>query len=151
MEKLVILNEEQVVKFRDNLKEMVISGEIEPLKFQKQIALLGKVVESLSKDPEIEEAILNNAALYHTDELKGLYGCEFQVKEVGTKYDYTQTNDTDLFELENQKKEIDAKIKARQKVLQNLNGEMYNSEGVQLSKALKSSKTKVVCITKIKL
>lgn len=143
-------NKQEVKRFVENVKlrfdEM---SNPEKLQFYGQLKMAEKAIKDLTTDDDIDSMLLDAADEWNKEELKDLYGCKFEQREVGTKYDYSVTNDSTLFELEQQKKESDEKIKSRQKMLQNLPSEpIYNDEGVQLSRPSKSSKTKLVTTIK---
>lgn len=143
-------NKQQVASFVADFKSRFLSGEVNPLQTLAQLKMIEKTVAELLSDSEIETAIMSDAEKYNKDELLNLHGCKFEVREVGTKYDYSKTDDTVLFELEKQKAKIDADIKSRQELLKNVSSEspMYNADGIELRKPIKTSKTKVVVTIK---
>lgn len=142
-------NKQQITAFVNDVKgQMDVMTAPERLQFYAQLKMAEKAIGNLVSDAEVDEMMLQAADNYHAEELKDLYGCKFEKREVGTKYDYSNCDDSLLFELEAQKAELDNRIKERQKMLQNLNGEMYGADGVQLSRATKTSKTKLVVTIK---
>ena len=142
-------DKQQITAFVNDVKgNMDLMTAPERLQFYAQLKMAEKAITELTSDAEVDEMMIQAADNYHAEELKDLYGCKFEKREVGTKYDYSRTNDTVLWEMEAKKAESDKQIKERQKMLQNLNGEMYNAEGVQLSRATKTSKTKLVATIK---
>lgn len=142
-------NKQQVAAFVLDVKgQMDLMTASERLKFYSQVKMAEKVIKDLVTDDEVDEMLLQAADNYHAEELKDLFGCKFEKREVGTKYDYSQTDDSLLFELEVKKSELEKQIKERQKMLQNINGELYGADGVQIRKPIKSSKTKLVVTIK---
>lgn len=142
-------NKEEVSKFVQTTKDAIdCMTAAERLKFYAQLKMAEKAIKDLVSDDDIDSWLLESAGNYDKNDLQNLFGCKFEQREVGTKCDYSQTNDTVLFEMEQKAAELDKQIKKRQKMLQNLNGEMYNADGVQLAKPAKSSKTKLVVTIK---
>lgn len=142
-------NKQQITAFVNDVKgNMDLMTASERLQFYAQLKMAEKAISNLVSDAEVDEMILQAADNYHPEELKDLYGCKFEKREVGTKYDYSRCNDSLLADLERQKADLDSQIKDRQKMLQNVNGEVYGEDGVMLEKATKSSKTKVVVTIK---
>ena len=141
-------NKDEVKTFAEGIKQAIINEEVNPLEAIKQLKMIEKVLKVVFTDKEVDEALLNEASRYHKDELVNHLGCSFQVKETGTKYDFSKTEDTVLFEQYEELETLKASIKERETMLKNINGEMYNAEGLQLSKPSKSSKTKVVVTIK---
>lgn len=134
---------EQIKSFVSDFKARIVSGERNAIEMLTQLKYAEKTLSELLTDEELDAYFLDEAEKYHKDELLNLNGCKLQVREVGTRYDYSVTNDTVLEDLERQKKQLDAQIKERQKMLQTLSGEIYNEDGVQLQRPVKSSKTKL--------
>ena len=134
---------EQIKSFVSDFKARILNGERDAIEILTQLKYAEKTLSELLTDEELDAYFLDEAAKYHKDELLSWNGCKLQVREVGTRYDYSVTNDTTLEDLERQKKQIDAQIKERQKMLQTLSGEIYNEDGVQLQRPVKSSKTKL--------
>lgn len=143
-------NKQQIALFVNNVKENIVEGEINALMALSRLKMIEKSIAELLSNEEIEEAILLEAEKYTKDELLNLYGCEFEIRQVGVKYDFSKTDDTILFDLEKKKKSIDDKIKQRKDALKTLNsdGETFNEEGVQLFKATKKGKVKVITTIK---
>ena len=141
-------NKKQLAEFNRQLKNELINGLINPLEFLARMKVIEKVVEYALKDAEIDELIIDEASKYHKQELSDFMGFKMEIRETGTRYDYSTCNDTILDDLERKKKLLDEQIKNRQKMLQSLSGEIYNEDGVMLQKPVKSSKTKVVATLK---
>jgi len=73
------------------------------------------------------------------------YGVQNQIKEAGVKYDYSQCNHPELYDLELQAAELQVKIKAIQKQLQTLPLEgveqLFGDEVVRIYPPAKTSTT----------
>ena len=141
-------NKQEVKAFAEGIKQAIINEEVKPLEAIKQLKMIEKVLKDVFADKEVDAALLNEAQGYHKDELADHIGCNFQVKETGTKYDFSKTSDTVLFSMHKNLESLKLEVKERENMLKNLSGEMYNADGVQLSKPSKSSKTKVVVTIK---
>lgn len=70
------------------------------------VALKENAMDELSRYPQRQAIIIN--------------GAEFTIKEAGVKYDYASCGDTFLDEMMQQKDELDARIKDRQKFLRSI-------------------------------
>lgn len=95
----------------------VNDGEIDPLKLKAQIKFIQAAIESIDKNTR--DAQLRELSNYgkSTD----IYGYRIEQAEVGTKYDFNGCNDPELIQLEEQAKDVDGKLKARQAMLKALN------------------------------
>lgn len=71
-------------------------------------ALKENALDELSRYPQRQAIIIN--------------GAEFTIKEAGVKYDYAGCGDTLMLDMMQQKEELDAKIKDRQKFLRSIKG-----------------------------
>lgn len=87
------------------------SGEINPLKVataMKAIEMSMGIIKKGISDAVLEEAQRHEAKTFKYD------GHELQIKEAGTKYDYSNCGDPELARMEEQAKTLNAKIKKRQ-------------------------------------
>ena len=142
-------NKDEVARFVATTKDSIdcmTAGE--RLQFYAHLKMAEKAIKELTTDKDINEWLLDSASNYDKNDLQDLYGCKFETRETGVEYDYSKTDDTVLFALEEKQTKLTAEIKERKKMLQTLSGEMYNSEGMQLCKPSKSSKTKLVTTIK---
>ena len=138
---------EQVTLFTQGIKDAIVSGDVNPLDVLVQLKMIEKTLEVL-KDKDVEAEIMREASKYHKDELAEYRGCKLEVKETGVSYDYSNCNDTEIETLYEAKKQLDDKIKKREAFLKTINGDVYGSDGVQLSKPTKKSTTKIVVTIK---
>lgn len=103
-------------QFVNNIIESLESGEISTLKLHKQVKCLEDLVKQITANELYKGSVLAEAAHYGKsfDHL----GAKWQVKEAGTKYDYSQCNDPELYQMQQQLDELTEKVKSRQKFLQ---------------------------------
>jgi hypothetical protein len=145
---LLETNKEQRKSFTEDLVTRLSNGEINPLHCHMQLKCMEEVVTNTIKDERYSKMLLDEAEK-HGKSFE-MYNAEFQIKETGTKYDYSICEDVVYNELMKQKEDIEAKIKARQKFLQNIpeSGIADPDNGNMIYRAAKSSTTSVT--TKLK-
>jgi len=141
-------NKKEIQKFGDELLNSVLIGDENPLEIDGRLKALEELINYVRKSDEFQEYLLNEA------EKEGAKSFErgsfkYQVKETGTKYDYSQCGDTILNNLEKNKASIDNKIKVRKNTLKTLNfdSDIFDAEtGEKLYPPSKTSTTKVITI-----
>lgn len=116
---------EERKQFAREIVDAMREGQIDPLKVHMQLKSAESLIKNLlDKKENPETAELYSVSLLEAAEKYGkkfgLYNSEFQIKEAGTTYDYSQTNDDELFDLMEQEKALKEKIKARQEFLKKL-------------------------------
>jgi len=134
--------------FVQHIVEQVKQGGVNPLNLHLQLKSMEDIIEQVKADTTYKDAVLTEAEKY--GKAFDYQQAKIAIREVGTKYDYSQTGDDILNQLEAEKKAIDAKIKERQKLLQNLpqNGMADPETGAMLYPASKTSTTSVVITLK---
>jgi hypothetical protein len=140
---------EQVGNYVRLIKESVLNGEVEPLQFAANVSALEQLFKALKSDVLIKDVILEEAEKYGAKSFE--HGnAKFQIKEVGVKYDFTECNDSELFDIDNELRVLTAKKKARETLLKAISpeDEVYGSDGVQLAPPLKTSTTQVTITLK---
>lgn len=102
----------------ESVKETLLNGETDPLQNARTLKALEELINGLRKDPDIRDSIMEEALLYGQKRFDA-YGAEYQIKEVGVKYDFDKCNCAELDEinknikaLTNRKKEIEKTLKA---------------------------------------
>lgn len=127
MGEIILLNNPtSVAEMVANAKEVVLSGNIDPLTAYINIQKMAKAIDEYNKDKDIRRVTLNALELYGQKTVtKG--DAKLEISEVGTKYDYAATNDPKIAELYAMKKALDAEIKERESYLKAL-----PSSGVQV-------------------
>lgn len=140
---------EQVKKIAYQIRQSVLDGEVGPLQFIEQVSAMEQLFKSLKDDLLIKDAVLSEAEKYGSKSFtKG--NANFQIKEVGIKYDYSNCNDFEYEKLKSEQTSINEKVKAREDFLKTINPdvEIFGSDGVQILPAIKTSTTQVVVILK---
>lgn len=132
---------EEVQSFVQDAKDRILAGYENPLKIASQLKAFEEVVKELRDDKDIKEITLK-AAEKEGKTFKQ-FGATFQVKEVGTKYDYSVCDDAEWNDLDEQIKKLTEKKKDREKFLQAVKGEVFDTNGIQLHPPVKTSTTSV--------
>jgi hypothetical protein len=104
--------EEFVTMILDTLND----GQISPLDLHLQVKCMEDLIAQLKDQQKYKDAVLNDAE--HHGKKFTYKNAAIDIREVGTKYDYTNCNDDELNQLTEQSIELAAKLKARQKFLQ---------------------------------
>ena len=110
-----------------DLVDRMSNGEIDPLKVHIQVKAMEDIISRLTVRDEKKNSnaaqakiyndhVLNAAQQYGQTSFQAFNG-KFEIKEVGTKYDWSKTEDKVLDDLLAQQKEIETKVKARQDFL----------------------------------
>lgn len=107
--------------------DAVEAGFIDPLKALAAVKAMEKIVDILTnKDPKknkladkamLLQSYITDAADKQPEKQFGMYGATFKKTEVGVKYDFSQTGDSKLQELEAAAKAATDALKARQDFL----------------------------------
>ena len=103
----------------NQLKENLLSGEMDVIDFISKVEVLKNSLEELKKDSDVRDCILREVETYgkYGAERKGVKVCQ---AEVGVKYDFENCNDRIIEELLIQQEEIKNKIKERTDFLKNI-------------------------------
>lgn len=142
---------EQRASFAANVISEIENGNVNPLDIHLQFKAIEQISETVLKDVRYRSAVLTEAEKYGK---KSTYrNAELAIREVGVKYDYSQCNDPDLYELQAKLDELSEKVKARQKFLQTVAQEGLNvitsdGEAVTVYPPSKSSTTSVAVTLK---
>lgn len=125
-EVILLSNPTSVAEMVANAKEVVLSGNIDPITAFVNIQKMAKAIENYSKDKDIRRVTLDALQLYGQKSVtKG--DATLEITETGTRYDYSTTGDARIAELYELKKALDADIKVREQYLKSL-----PSSGVQV-------------------
>jgi hypothetical protein len=135
----------EVSSYKNLIRESVENRDVEPLLFLKQVTALEQLVKSLKQDDLIKDVILEEAEKYSAKTFEYI-GAKFQIKEVGTRWDFSGCDDTEWEKLDTTIKDLTQKKKERESFLKTLNSsaEIYDEGGVQIKPPSKSSSTQVV-------
>jgi hypothetical protein len=103
-------------EFVTRLVEKLDAGEADPLQVHKQVKSMEDLIKQITANEDYRKHLLDEAGKYGKS--FELNGAKYQVKEAGTKYDYSQCNDPELYAMQQQLDELTEKVKNRQKILQ---------------------------------
>jgi hypothetical protein len=116
--------------FVQDLITALNEGELKPLDIHLQVKAMEDIICQLTDTNEKTnknftaairyKQLLLEAAEQYSQKSFEYQNAKFEIKEVGTKYDYSMCNDEEYFELVKQKEELDKKIKAKEKFLQTI-------------------------------
>ncbi len=142
-------SKEQVSSYVRLLKESVLNGEVDPLKFMTQVSAFELMLKQLKGDHLIKDCALEEAEKHGAKSFE-LSNAKYQIKEVGVKYDFSDCNDAEYMEALDSEKQAKEKRISREKLLKTLTPEteIYGKDGVQLELPKKSSTTQVVITIK---
>ena len=118
-------NKSERQSFVSDVIERLESGEADPIKVHAQVKKMEEIVKALNSN-ETYKSYLLDAAEKNGKKFMA-FDAEWSIKEVGTKYDYSQCNDSSVIEMESKITELSDKLKARQKFLQ-----MIAPEGIDI-------------------
>ena len=137
-----VLSKSQVIDLFVETKDQIMSGKQSPLKTAVHLKALEELIKKLRTDEQIQSYTLEEALKEGTNTFK-MYGAEIQIKEMGTKYDFSGCNDGLLEDLYDQIKELKDRIKARESMLKSISedSQAVSMEGEILNPPLKTSKT----------
>jgi hypothetical protein len=139
-------NREQVATFTYELKKELLSSK-DILKEFAKIKYGEKIFAEILKDEDIENEILREFQLYEAEKIIEVLGTKISVSEVGTKYDYKASGDSVWNDLDKRIAFLTEKRKERETLLKTLpdEGLVDPETGLFITRAPKSSKTKVIC------
>jgi hypothetical protein len=133
----------QVKRYGSLIKASVLNGEVDPLVFAAQVQAIKKLIEDISGDILIKDAILAEAEKYGKSFEQN--NAKFQIKETGVKYDFARCNDVNWEELSANIETMNAKKKDRENFLKSITPStvVFGADGVQIMPPVKSSSTGV--------
>lgn len=108
---------EERQSFTLDLISKIESGEANPLKVHLQVKCMEEIIKLLNSNTVYKKAILEAAEQYGQKSFDFM-NSKIEIKEIGTKYDYSQCGDPVQRELAARSEEIGAELQARQKFLQ---------------------------------
>jgi len=137
-------NKKEVDSYYNNAKNELLNGNRDPLIILKHLKAYESIIKSLLADEEIEDTILNEAEKYGNKTFE-YAGAEFQIKETGISYDYSNCNDSEWNDLKRQEEEIKKKRKEREETLKVHKEEWGDPEtGEVIYPPVKKGKEKVI-------
>ena len=136
--------------FVNDVVSRLESGQADPIKVHLQVKAMEDVVKCLNDNKEYKTLLLDAAE--KNGKKFTAYNAEFNIREVGVKYDYSQCNDVELNQLQAQMDEINEKLKAKQKFLQTVPQAgmdiLFSDELVKVYPPSKTSTTSVAVTLK---
>lgn len=115
---LLETTKEQRESFVRSIVSALDEGTADPLKVHLQVKNTEDLIKQITSDEKYREFLLNEASKYGKSFEQ--YNAKFQVKETGTRYDYSVCGDSEMMQLQEESDKLAEKIKARQKFLQSL-------------------------------
>ena len=104
-------NKEQRQSFASQVIQSVTEGNVNPLNVHLQLKAMEDIIEIIKSDPKYKETVLTTA---ETNGKSFEYqNAKIDIREVGTKYDFSKCNDSLYSELEAQQATLKDKIKQR--------------------------------------
>jgi hypothetical protein len=132
---------------RQSLAETIITqvmeGQVNPIDVHLSLKCLEDIIKRITDHPGYKDALLTEAQK-HGKSFE-MHNATLQVKEVGTKWDYSQTGDSTLKTMQDMADALSTQIKDRQKFLQTIpeGGIADPSTGEMVFRAAKQSTTSV--------
>lgn len=141
-------NKDQRKSFVDSLVNEIAEGGRNPLEIHTQIKAMEDIAKELNSRPEFKEAVLNEAQKSGKSFM--FHNAKIDIKEVGTKYDFSICQDSELDSLIAESEKLAEKIKQRQALLKALpiSGMADPISGEMLYPPSKSSTTAVAVTLK---
>ncbi len=136
---------EESKEFARQIKDIILSGEVDPLDFAIHLKAIENFIEALKKDNHVKEAILDEAEK-HGEKTFTKLNAKITICEAGVKYSY-EDDKHDV--LTARKKKIDLEIKAREAYLKQLKEPEIDKKTGEI-KAIPANKTSTT-IVKIQL
>ena len=132
----------EVVDLFQKTKDIILSGNENPIKIAVQLRGLEEVIKKLRTDKEIRDYTLEEALKEGGKTFK-LFSAEITIKETGVKYDYSECNDSLLEELYKKIDDLKGQIKDRENMLKTITHDnpALSIEGEILNPPLKTSTT----------
>lgn len=138
----------QIEEFALSLVNSALDGEQSAMQMEVRLAAMENVVKTIRGNKDFKEAILNEAERYGEKTIKA-YNAQFQIKETGVKYDYSQCNHPLLERLNSTIEDLTEQKKTIENLLKNIKVptkyiDTETGEEVELMPAFRTSTTQVV-------
>ena len=104
--------------FTANVLERIEEGQADPIRVHLQLKAMEEIVKTLNTNERYKELLLD--AAQKSGKKFIAFNAEFSIKEMGTKYDYSQCGDTDLLAMLQSIETINAAVKERQEYLKKI-------------------------------
>lgn len=104
--------------FVTDVLNRIENGTVEPIKVHLQLKAMEEIVKTLNTNERYKELLLDAAEKNGKKFMA--FNAEFSIKEMGTKYDYSQCNDDYLLNMLETLEKLNKEIKERQEYLKHL-------------------------------
>ena len=131
-----------------DMKVELLSGDYNPLDVELQLKAMEETIKQLRSDEDIRQFVLSEAEKHGKSfEWRG---AKMSVREVGVKYDYASSGDSEWAMLDAEIKELTEKKKAREKFLQAIPdmGTVNPETGETIYRPAKTSTTSIAVTLK---
>lgn len=118
--RLLPFSKQQVEVFSSQIKDSLMSGEVDPLELAVYFKSIEKTIEAV-KETLSPLALAESEKSGKSFEYKG---AKIEIKELGTKYDYSKCGDTEFERLESEINALNDRKKEREAMLKNLTGSL---------------------------
>jgi hypothetical protein len=146
---LELTNKEQIASFVTKKVNECLMGELNPLTLKIQVAMIGKALDQINdatKEMQLLEAQKYGAKSFEYQ------GAKIEISELGTKYNYSVCNDSEINDLNKELEILKSKIKDRESFLKGIKEKLdivvNGEEVVTLYPPLKTSTTGLKCTLK---
>lgn len=106
-------------EFAIRVVEALDNGNVEPLKVHLQVKCMEDIIKLLNSNTKYKTHILEAAQVYNQKSFD-FQNAKVEIKEMGTKYDFSLCNDPVLNGLYAKQCEFDALVKARETMLKTI-------------------------------
>lgn len=105
--------------FAIRVVEALDNGQVEPLKVHLQVKCMEDIIKLLNTNTRYKSAVLEAAQVYGQKSFE-YQNSKVEIKEMGTKYDFSKSSDPVLTSLYEQQAKIDEAVKARETMLKTI-------------------------------
>jgi len=109
-------SKEERASFVADVVDRLLQGNADPIKVHLQVKAMEDMVKSLNDNKDYKSLLLDAAE--KNGKKFTAFNAEFNIREVGVKYDYSKCGDIELTQLQAELDALSERIKAKQKFLQ---------------------------------
>ena len=102
-----------------DIVQKVGNGDVDPLVVHLQVKCMEDIIKLINAN-SIYKSVLLEASEKQGQKSFQFHNSKFEIKEVGTKYDFSKCEDVVLDRLHKQQEELDAEVKARETMLKSV-------------------------------
>lgn len=139
----------EIKLFGDSLINSIQFGDINPLELDGRLKAMEELIKHVRSSQELIDGLLIESDKYNQKSFEeGNF--KYQVKEVGTKYDFSECDDQEWIETNEKIKELSEAKKERETLLKSIRPDtvIFGNDGIQLHAPSKTSTTKVITLLK---